>query len=111
MVIERLLQGRVNEDQEENEKLDMNTRMAHVENEVVNIRTLVIEDFERRKEDKDRQKKRDDYIDKKMVIEEEEAEIRLAVKRKLYSNGAWFGLLALGSGLWWMFKEALKSHT
>lgn len=111
MAIDRLSQGQVHNEREENEKLEMSTRMAHVESEVVTIRTLFIEDFERRKEDRDKAKKRDLYLDKLMKKEEEDAEIRMAVKKKLLSNGVWFGFLALCGGLWWLFLETVKRHT
>ena len=111
MNIGKLSQGRVNSDQAENEKLDMNARLANVEQDVVSIRELFIEDLSRRKEDKALAKKRDDYIDRQIKKEEEEAEIRREVMKKLLSNTAWFGFVALCGALWWMLKEALRSHS
>lgn len=92
-----------------NVNLPTGERMSRIESHVTSIYKIIVEDQNRRKEDREKQRKYDEYLDKLMQRELEDAEIRKTVMLKLVSNGAWATVVGLGSAIVYIVTENFKN--
>lgn len=106
--IDKMYQGLISEDPKENEKLDMTVRMSNVEHEIINARKLIIEDYHRRKEDVERRKKYDEFLDVLMDKAKEDQEFWKEAKKKIILQGAWASIGIIGYALWYTLKSQAK---